>query len=333
MVITLSILVVVLAVLCIFLYKRQKDAKALHQKQLKKIKREKITEIEEMQLQTAATLEITEEKLLQEKNRELAKAAEEQVALRQLFEEKLLQKNNYINHLLRYKRDKGEILTHTFLGMVKEEFMEKGMLDYDDMIIMGNVFIPHATNATMEGFNSRQIDHLILMRTGIFMIETKYWAGDVLHGISKRTAKEFSFILDKLFGDIKDTDERTIVIKGMSDTDSASEKENTLKITRYGDGNPDQQVKKTAGSLYHFLNHENLPCQWVQGILYFGYPQDQNNRLTSFVTNTGDRNPPFISSQEELKGYLEQQANKEPIYSKSDLKAMKELLLRINEIS
>ncbi|MDN4526458.1 nuclease-related domain-containing protein [Fictibacillus fluitans] len=333
MVITLSILVVVLAVLCIFLYKRQKDAKALHQKQLKKIKREKITEIEEIQLQTAATLEITEEKLLQEKNRELAKAAEEQVALKQLFEEKLLQKNNYINHLLRYKRDKGEILTHTFLGMVKEEFVERGMLNYDDMFIMGNVFIPHTTNTTMAGFNSRQIDHLVLMRTGIYMIETKYWAGDVLHGISKRTAKEFSFILDKLFGDLKDTDERTIVVKGVSEPDTTSERESTLKITRYGDGNLDQQVKITAGSLHHFLNRENLPCQWVQGILYFGYPQDQNNRLTSFVTNSSERNPPFISSQEELKRYLELQATKEPIYSTSELKAMKELLLSLNVVS
>lgn len=335
MVMTLIVIVIGLAGLCLFLIKRIRDIKARHSDKLKRVKREKLMAIEEMQVQTSVTLEENEIKFLQEKNKELTEAEREQEEQRLHFEEILSRKNKYINQLQRYKRDKGEMLTHQFLSSIKEELIQAGM-DYDDMIVMGNVFIPHTTQHMKETVNSRQIDHLVLMRTGIFVIETKYWAGDVLHGLSKRSAKEFSFLLDKMFRELKETDERTLVVKGATDSrnQSNSEKEKSLVITKYGDGNPDKQVNTTSYSLFHFLKNEGMNCKWVHGILYFGYPQDENNRVVSFGSSYAlDRKPFIITSQDDLKKYFEQQEKKEKVYSKSELREIKELLLRMNEIS
>ncbi|WP_369690689.1 nuclease-related domain-containing protein [Neobacillus fumarioli] len=45
------------------------------------------------------------------------------------------------------------------------------MLSPSEMSIMPNVFIP---TPSQDGLKTRQIDHLILLPTGIYLIGTKY---------------------------------------------------------------------------------------------------------------------------------------------------------------
>ena len=68
------------------------------------------------------------------------------------------------------------------------------------MYIIPNVFIPFTYNGKVR---TRQIDHLILLPVGIYVIETKYWRGKIVHGLTK-TRKRFFILLDMIPSNKKD---------------------------------------------------------------------------------------------------------------------------------
>lgn len=62
-------------------------------------------------------------------------------------------------------RNQGEIITHQILEKFKSDLIRKKIIPPDEMIIMPNIFIPEING------NSRQIDHLVLLSTGIYVLE------------------------------------------------------------------------------------------------------------------------------------------------------------------
>ncbi|WP_412177821.1 nuclease-related domain-containing protein [Sporosarcina sp. YIM B06819] len=45
----------------------------------------------------------------------------------------------------------------------------------------------------------RQIHHIVLLPTNIFIVETKYWKGKVVHGLSKKMPENSLFFLMSCF--------------------------------------------------------------------------------------------------------------------------------------
>ena len=69
--------------------------------------------------------------------------------------------------------NRGEYRTYKMLRQLDKRFPE------DKFHIFANLYIDSDDNR----FPNRQVDHLVVCRKGIFMIETKYWTGAVYHNI------------------------------------------------------------------------------------------------------------------------------------------------------
>ncbi|MED1124350.1 nuclease-related domain-containing protein [Bacillus atrophaeus] len=318
-------------------------------KQIHQMDLEKSILIHKNESETAATVERIEK----EKSRTIAKIADQaQRIVNQVEEKKKLEletlisskdqafenlesqykntiekKDQYIKALEKYKRNKGETLAHMILIEIKNNFVKSGAINEDEMIILGNVFIP---TKFKDQYDTRQIDHLVLLPTGIYVIETKHWIGKILHGYSKKAAGEYSFILEMMYPKLTENEEKTIVIRNDDiNTREENSRDGELKIVSYGD--PAKQVLSAAMCLKEFLEQHDEKFNWVQAILYFGYRNDGLNEVVNFTTK---KYPDVLTSETDLRSYFEKElVSKRKRYRQKDLKKIKDIIILINDIS
>ncbi|HDX9614903.1 TPA: NERD domain-containing protein, partial [Bacillus toyonensis] len=168
-----------------FFYKKTTALHTEKQMMLQEHQQEK-NDIEHDLKQENQNLEVAYKNILiQEKEKYETEVAEIQESINEL--------NNYIEDIQKYSRNSGEIITHQILSELKRTWVSNGALSETDMYIIPNVFIPFTYNGKVR---TRQIDHLILLPVGIYVVETKYWRGKIVHGLTKKRAKNFSFLLD-----------------------------------------------------------------------------------------------------------------------------------------
>lgn len=187
----------------------------------------------------------------------------------------------YVKSLEKYSRNRGEVITHEILDDLKKSLLNNQVIQTEDMIIMGNVFIPYKKDKKMM---SRQIDHLILSPSGIFIIETKFWKGKILHGISKKNAGDMSLIVNNIFPDNKEEREETIIFEPIKKND---ENNREFKVISYD--NPVNQVRNTASKLNEYINQKLNINKGVSTIVYFGYPSDEKNFVKNYSLKTGEK--------------------------------------------
>jgi Nuclease-related domain len=205
-----------------------------------------------------------------------------------------------INEYRKYSRNFGEITTHHILERIRKALIENGVIDSpEDLIIMGNVFIPLLI--PNQDVHSRQIDHLVISKKGIYVIESKYWKGTILYGLNKKMDNEFSFILDAFYSKIKDTDEKTIVFRNPSIEGESKE----MQVVSYDD--PAKQVKSAAWTLNQFLKSKGINI-YCTPVVYFGY-QDKNFK------NYSNLSEPLVYDKEKefIDLFSNEITNKKPI--------------------
>lgn len=49
-----------------------------------------------------------------------------------------------------------------------------------------------------HGGNDFRIHHLVLSKTGMYVLETKEWTGKLIHGLTKENASTYSFMIDEI---------------------------------------------------------------------------------------------------------------------------------------
>ncbi|APC46480.1 nuclease-related domain protein [Aeribacillus phage AP45] len=227
--------------------------------------------------------------------------------------------NDYIENIRKLSRNFGEINTHNTLEDIKNNLAKQEKINPDDMIILPNVFIPFKTKDNVT--QSRQIDHLVLMSSGIYIIETKYWRGKVLHGLSKRNAQNFSFIIDLINPSSSVDEVHTLVFLPWDNGENGE-----LKIVSYE--NPENQVKQTAVKLKEFLENHFGRVGYVTPIIYFGYNSNEKNGVVDY---SNDKYTQRFTSSQELLNFFERQAEiKEKTFSLDDLRRIKEIINKAN---
>jgi Nuclease-related domain len=222
------------------------------------------------------------QEILEKEKMEIEQAYEGKI---HVYENQLKTLQNQINEYRKYSRNFGEVTTHHILEKMREELVTSEVISsIDDIIIMGNVFIPFINQNQDVHSHSRQIDHLVISRKGIFVIESKYWKGTILYGLNKKRANEFSFILEAFYPKIKDQDEKTIVFRSPSDAGENKE----IQVVSYDD--PAKQVKSAAWTLNQFLKSKGINI-YCTPIVYFGY-QEKNFK------NYSNLNEPLVYDKE-----------------------------------
>ncbi|WP_026567158.1 nuclease-related domain-containing protein [Bacillus sp. UNC41MFS5] len=236
---------------------KQKEMRSDHYQELEALK-----EIQKASMETAATK--YDEKVLS-----LSEAYQREI-------EKLVIENEEIRK--NYK-NQGEIVTHQILENFKSDLIRKKIIPPDEMIIMPNIYIPDGNG------NTRQIDHLVLLSTGIYVIETKYWKGHIVLGLTRNNSQRFSFLAEIL----------------------DSEKEETLIFSKSVSGaltvktceNPISQVQQTAVILSNYLENQDITT-WINTLVFFNYDVKElhdwsDNSLVNRVANKEQLHQFFIN--------------------------------------
>lgn len=263
---------------------KQKELRNSHYQELAAIK-----ELQKASMETAA-----------------AKFDEQAILLSESYKreiEKLMIENEDIR---KNYRNRGEIITHQILENFKSELIRKGSISPDEMIIMPNIFIPE------ENGSIRQIDHLVLLSTGIYLIETKHWKGHIVMGVTRRGSRKFSFLADLM--DSKEED--TLIF---DKTESG-----VLTVKTYE--NPIRQVQKTAVILSNYLKRQDIET-WINTLVFFNYDEKEvhdwpDNSIVKQFTN-----------KEQLQQFfINELTSRERIYGAFQLKNIKYLIESANYI-
>jgi hypothetical protein len=176
-------------------------------------------------------------------------------------------------------RNQGEIITHQILENFKADLISKKIIPPDEMIIMPNIFIPEGNGKT------RQIDHLILLSTGIYVIETKDWSGHIVLGLSRMGSHKFSFLAEL----VDSEKEESLVF----DRDELG----ALSVKTYE--NPICQVQQSAVILSNYLEGKDITT-WINTLLFFNDDEKEvhdwsDHSIVKRVTNKEQLHQFFIN--------------------------------------
>ncbi|MDQ0202060.1 nuclease-related domain-containing protein [Neobacillus ginsengisoli] len=186
-------------------------------------------------------------------------------------------------------RNQGEIITHQILENFKSDLISKRIVSPDEMILMPNIYIPE------ENGKTRQIDHLVLLPTGIYVIETKNWKGHIVMGLTRKGSHRFSFLADLLDSEKEDT---LIFDKAES---------GSLTVKTYE--NPISEVQQTAVILSTYLQSQDIKT-WINNLVFFNHAKKEvhdwsDNSIVKRFTNKEQLQQYFINeltSQKRIYG-------------------------------
>ncbi|GAB3061618.1 NERD domain-containing protein [Salinicoccus sesuvii] len=191
--------------------------------------------------------------------------------------------NNKLSSLRQFTVDKGEYLTDLALIQLKERLVRSEKIRETDMYILSNVYLP-SRNYT----NTRKIDHLVLTRTGIYLIDSKYWKGHILHGVSESNFEALPYI--ESFFDLLELDkskEQTLIFEKSDDTN--------VSVNYYNDTIEETKVSAEKLKNIFKLQYDVVP------MIYFN-PQDNGNySISNYSTDPSIK---VLVGEEELENFF-----------------------------
>lgn len=203
-------------------------------------------------------------------------------------------------------RNQEEIITHQILENFKSDLIRKRIIPPDEMIIIPNILIPEING------NTRQIDHLVLLSTGIYVIETKPWRGHIVLGLTGMGSHKFSFLANLV--DIE-KDETLIFDKDES---------GALIVNTYE--NPIRQVQETAVILSDYLQSQDIQT-WINTLLFFN---DDEKVVHDWSENSIVKR---LTNKEQLQQFfINELTSKNRIYGAFQLQNIKHLIENANYI-
>lgn len=183
--------------------------------------------------------------------------------------------------------NRGEYETYKMAKSLRDQYGKDGIKIYSNLFLSVN-----------DGKPNRQIDHLLLSRRGLFVLETKYWSGTIYHEITlpqlqQECAVFWPIIEDALPNPIRNlapADFFTLVAKPDEPLEG---------YAKWHD--PAQQVKTTMFKLHRFLDEHLQITPFVHGFVIYAYPQVNGNNIVDLngrldgddaPQNDGDQSAP-----------------------------------------
>jgi len=201
--------------------------------------------------------------------------------------ETLEEKNKELKKIIKTKLNIGEVITARHLEEIFNEFKEIGALN--DFEIINNVYID-------DQEYERQIDHIVICEYGLFVIDTKHWAGDIFYNITKQNINrgKNNYLTPFLFTDGKDYPV-TAVVK--------MDRERVIDANIYD--NPYKQV----WSAVSLISNDVLKTKrFINGIVYFNYNAKGKGQFVDGTTNTDG--VVAVTNKEELKKVIVERMKK-----------------------
>ncbi|WP_165981119.1 nuclease-related domain-containing protein [Macrococcus lamae] len=99
---------------------------------------------------------------------------------KETYDETVSRQALQIDSLKHLSKNGGEYLTDMTLIQLKERLVRNERIRPEDMHVLANIFIPGRDLKRTE-----KISHIVLTRTGIYILDSHYWKGHIYHGVDQ----------------------------------------------------------------------------------------------------------------------------------------------------
>ncbi|MBM7554873.1 NERD domain-containing protein [Thalassobacillus pellis] len=275
-------LVLVVFVLMFFLYRINKANKKV---------------LGELEVEAVSTINKVEEKYKHREKEQKEKAKKD-------YEKKVTEFKAYVHDMEKISKTTCEVNTYHILSSLKEKLVTEGTIKPSEMIILPKVFLP---SNTQDDISAVKVGHIVLLKTGIYLIDTKAFQGNVFYGITKERAKDFSFILNDLFPMEEKEIEKTIVFDNRQETG--------LKVVAVE--NPAKRVMEGVDHLQPIAEKHTVHNP-ITPILFIDH---HGNQLVNYSKTT---TPYVFDDQEALTRFLVKRLEEcDSIYTEDELEKLK----------
>ena len=264
------IVAIVVAVICLILFlvalKSKKKAQQTIEEQYKS---------REQKLSDEHDEELEKERI--ENKKQVTKQKED-------YEATVNAKEQEIDALKLFSKNKSEYVTDMRLIGIRERLVNEKRIRPEDMHIMANIFLPKNNFSDI-----RRISHLVLTRTGLYLIDSQLLKGHVFNGINANQFKEQP-MMEQVFETLnldKQT-AQTLVMDQNDDKDSLS----FVNYTNYLN-----EIEKLAGELQTELNLKFTPTS----ILYFNPKDEGAVTISNYAQSTNSK---VLVGPEQLDEYF-----------------------------
>ncbi|MES3713668.1 nuclease-related domain-containing protein [Staphylococcus ureilyticus] len=264
------IVAIVVAVICLILFlvalKSKKKAQQTIEEQYK---------TREQKLSDEHDEELEKERI--ENKKQVTKQKED-------YEATVNAKEQEIDALKLFSKNKSEYVTDMRLIGIRERLVNEKRIRPEDMHIMANIFLPKNNFSDI-----RRISHLVLTRTGLYLIDSQLLKGHVFNGINDNQFKEQP-MMEQVFETLnldKQT-AQTLVMDQNDDKDSLS----FVNYTNYLN-----EIEKLAGELQTELNLKFTPTS----ILYFNPKDEGAVTISNYAQSTNSK---VLVGPEQLDEYF-----------------------------
>ena len=218
--------------------------------------------------------------------------------------------NNKLSSVQQFTVDQGEYLTDLLLLNFKNKLVTEERIRESDMYILSNIYLP-SRNYT----NTRKIDHLVLTRTGLYLIDSKYWRGHILHGMTEGQFDEIPYLegIFQLLG-LDEKQEQTLIF----------EKDDDKKVSVNYYNETIEETKITAEKLRNVLKLQFD----VVPIIYFNPKDNGGHTIMNYSTDSSVK---VLVGPEQLEEYFNKHVFQGHFqYTVKDLDEIADRLLSLN---
>lgn len=252
------IVAIVVAVICLILF-----IVALKNKKKAQEKVEAQYKSREQQLSDEHEEELEKERI--ENKKTVTKQKEEYTAV-------VNSKDREIDALKLFSKNQSEYVTDMRLIGIRERLVNEKRIRPEDMHIMANIFLPRN-----EFGDVQRISHLVLTRTGLYIIDSQLLKGHVYNGVSAAQFKEQP-MMEQVFNtlDLDGQVPQTLVLDQNEDKDALS----FVNYTTHLD-----EIERLAGDIQTELNLKFTPTT----ILYFNPKNDGDVTITNYAQSSNSK--------------------------------------------
>lgn len=181
-------------------------------------------------------------------------------------------KNREIDALKLFSKNDSEYITDMRLLGIRERLVKEKRIRPEDMHIMANIFMP--TNSLEE---ITRISHLVLTRTGLYIIDSELLKGHVYQGVSQSQFKE-NPMMEQVFKTLNlDTQSpQTLVLDQNDEKQALSVIDYTSQL---------QSIETLATTLQQKLNLKYVPT----AILYFNPRYEGDITISNYASQSGTK--------------------------------------------
>lgn len=265
-------------------------------------------------LQVSANREIENMRMM--KNQLAVQHSKERSEMQNKHNNEIHMFQKLIANLREYTKNGAEMNTYETLHYMKRGFIEQGIILDAEFQVMPNVFIKNNSE-----INDNRIHHLILCKTGIYLLETKEWNEKLIHGLTKENAGIYSFMIDEM-GKYQQEVDKEETFEYIVGKDSS-----TIQVKN--EGNPVYKAKKLSQILYNCLNEmqANSIKEKVKPVVYF------YNKNGKAIVDLSSEETPRLKDREQIVMFFRNEIlTGKVVYTEQELEQIREMISLMNYI-